>query len=508
MAVINPMLNQPIDPFFQEQLEEERRYREAQEQRRREERREDFIFQEQLRNRAAQERLEMQLESQRKASRRNTKMQRKFRQEDLKAQRRRGRRDSQAMAGELPFLNDKISSLNDQLAKLDQEILVSQPGGKVPDDALKRTMDFNRRFLREYGIEEQFRNAFRGSEMMLQNTASMQRALMQLAQTGAEDSPSALAAQNYAIKVDEEKRTIAQTDDRIRSRYSRLVTEKDSLIKRQGFILQNVGPGDLNDFYQSGIGDPQSAYSDYDQAMVPIATTQDMYDFLEQEQGGGDELSVNERAERDFAMGRGGDFSQGNLDTAFSFITESEDLLGNLDTDEDSIEAFQRALDAPASSQEDKLRQLDLLNEEIEKEIANANQAYAEDYKDQAGDMFHLGDIPGPVDDIIKIVSPAARQWAELDPSPRQLEDRRQRKIGALSHMQAFLMQKKREVMDNPSLYNRSIEGQGPSGDSLYLGGDPSAPIQIDTSGAGQPNPYADQTFRVIDDPYDALADK
>ena len=124
---VTPVLNQPMDPFLQEQIEEQRRYKEAQDARRREENMQDFLIQQRLRDQSAQKRLEMELDARSKAAKRDTRMRRKFQQQDLEDQRKYAAMQSEQMAGELPMLREKIQQQQMRLMKMDNNLLISTP---------------------------------------------------------------------------------------------------------------------------------------------------------------------------------------------------------------------------------------------------------------------------------------------------------------------------------------------------------------------------------------------
>ena len=155
---VQPLLNSPMDPFAQQAMEEERRYKEAQQQMLREQRREDFQVEQGMRGEAAQERLAMELEARRKAAKKDLKMRRGFQVEDdetkrgyietdLANQRIYNLEQSNLMAGELPELREKIRAKGMQLSDLQNNILVDTLSPNSSQEALETTQRINEDFL-------------------------------------------------------------------------------------------------------------------------------------------------------------------------------------------------------------------------------------------------------------------------------------------------------------------------------------------------------------------------
>ena len=155
---VQPLLNSPMDPFAQQAMEEERRYKEAQQQMLRGQRREDFQVEQGMRGEAAQERLAMELEARRKAAKKDLKMRRGFQldddetkrgyaETDLANQRIYNLEQSNLMAGELPELREKIRAKGMQLSDLQNNILVDTLSPNSSQEALETTQRINEDFL-------------------------------------------------------------------------------------------------------------------------------------------------------------------------------------------------------------------------------------------------------------------------------------------------------------------------------------------------------------------------
>ena len=500
---VTPVLNQPIDPFLQEQLEEERRYKEAQDARRREEGIQDFAIEQALRNKYANERFDKDQASRLAWNKKSARMQRRFKEKDLEADRAYATEQSKLMAGELPSLRDKISAKQAQLMDLDRNLLVgdTSQGKAMNPEAYQRTVDFNERMLgviNSRGIPVSPPTANRGA--IMQSTNGFQSWLASA--VPAEQAGQILSL--YAREVDKEKQTIK--GGALAPKYAQLTSSMRQLMGREATILKAVEGGGID--YSAYDSAPPSGAA---QAGIMPATgpvTMDEQREVEQEMAKVG-LSGLEGSDLGDALHAGG---EANREEAYSGVAEMNDLWGNWDSGADNEEAFQNILASPATSIEQKNKQLQLEIDAIEEAEAALETQFQIDYKDAKEDWFHWG-IGSPMDD-----SPDTKQW---DPNVAEVEADYRAIKGAYGAMKQRLYQAmgghgadgraaRRSIIApagtpgpvgpaGPSGPQASLapgqvgpaspeqvaeyealltsQGSGPSGDSLYMGGDPHSPL-------------------------------
>jgi hypothetical protein len=122
-------------------------------------------------------------------------------------------------------------------------------------------------------------------------------------------------------------------------------------------------------------------------------------------------------------------FAQGdvNREAAYGFV-ENMHTPGFVSYPEQSNEAFQAILDAPASSPQEKMQQLQNEIAEIERREAELGKGFMENYSEAREDSFQFPGMPN------------------LDPSVEVLEKRRNEQMGAYGDLKRLIYQKMQEI--------------------------------------------------------------
>ena len=465
---VTPVLNQPMDPFLQEQIEEQRRYKEAQDARRREENMQDFLIQQRLRDQSAQKRLEMELDARSKAAKRDTRMRRKFQQQDLEDQRKYAAMQSEQMAGELPMLREKIQQQQMRLMKMDNNLLISTPQGKQLDKgAYDRTVAFNERFLATMqgaGITVQPPGGTRGQ--IMQSTSGFMNWILSSVPV---DQAQSIASQ-YQRAVDSEKQAIKSSPE-FANQYMSVNGTLRQLQGREAQILKAVQGGGVDyGAYDAGIMSGPTV-----PAFDPNASTgnQGIIDFFDSEEGpqsitSGTGVGMYDQAVQDFGVGSG---------TALEGIEEMNDVFGQYSTDSSVNQAFQNALDTADQFEDpnEAMGYLEILRERL-KESRSAQQTALGGRMQDAQDQ-------GFYDATIQAITPdgqfgrGVRNFMDAS-TPEDVRSYEQEQMGGYGQADAFILQKMQEVQNRINQQPATVQGRGQSGNALYMGGNPTAPIQ------------------------------
>ena len=371
---VQPLLNTPLDPFEQQRVAEERRYREAQLDKLRRNQMEDFQAQQAMRDESAQRRLQMQLDAQRRAERKRMKMQRGFAQEDLQAELKRGRQQSLAMAGEIPRLNELTSAKKDQLNNLQNSIFISDPVTGGDQNAANRTRTMIMNYAGQYDLPAPPPNVQTISDML--GYLSQQSA----AQPQNENFQEALRRfENHVIN---ERSRLLKYDRNLNSQYSALQSELSTLEQRRSAIISKVQGGDMPyDQYGSGVLEPGTPYT-----RVELPTPE------EQEQAiptgivaDPDPNNPNvQQTERDIAR----KFSESRYGEAFEDMAETFDFEGDSGTPEyldEMLETAKRTANPEAT--------IKGIEDRLALQYKAMRDAYDEEYDAADKDWMNWGDM-------------------------------------------------------------------------------------------------------------------
>lgn len=263
---VQPLLNTPTDPFEQQRVEEERRYREAQFEKLRQQKLRDYELEQRLRNDAAKERLQMELDARGasldkelrargKAGRRDLRMRDKFARAKLEDERNYGRQQSQAMAGEIPDLRLRIQTKRNQLRDLENSLLIGDPSVRVKDnDAYARTVAFNSRFLDSIRSGDGMQVLPAAPESALGSTQEMFKWLGSQSQNMGDNGQRVL--ENYLQMADQERTAIRS---RKSAEFDTVNTGLRQLQGRMDAIIKGTMGGDFDySAYDSGIMTPST----------------------------------------------------------------------------------------------------------------------------------------------------------------------------------------------------------------------------------------------------------
>ena len=463
---VTPVLNQPMDPFLQEQIEEQRRYKEAQDARRREENMQDFMIQQRLRDQSAQKRLEMELDARSKAAKRDTRMRRKFQKQDLEDQRNYAAMQSEQMAGELPMLREKIQQQQMRLMKMENNLLISTPQGKQLDKAAyDRTVGFNERFLTSMqgaGITVQPPGGTRGQVM--QSTSGFMNWLLNA--VPADQAQSIASQYTRAVETEKQAARAMQSD-----KFMAVQGTLRQLQQREAQILKAVQGGGIDySAYDAGIMSGPTV-----PAFDPNASTgnQGIVDFFDSEEGpqsitSGTGVGMYDQAVTDFGVGSG---------TALEGIEEMNDVFGKYSTDSSVNEAFQNALDTADQFEDpnEAMGYLQMLRERLEESKSAQQKALGERMQDAQDQGFYdafiqFGTSGGDY-------GPQMRNLMDAS-TPDDVRAMERGQMNAYGQADAFILQKMQEVQNRMNQQPATVQGRGQSGNALYMGGNPTAPIQ------------------------------
>ena len=375
---VQPLLNRPLDPFEQQRIAEERRYREAQLEKLRQAQMEDFQAQQAMRDESAMRRLQMQLDAQQKAARKRAKMQRGFAQQDMEAELERARLQSQAMAGEIPRLNELVSAKKNQLNDLQNSIFISDPTTGGDQNAANRTRTMILNFAGAYDLPT--------PPPQVQTISDMLGYLSQqaVAQPNNENIQEALG--RFETHVVSERNRLLKNDDNLRTQFSTLQTELSGLEQRRSTILSNVRGGDmLYDQYSSGVLDPGTPYT-----RIEPLTSEESDEVID------DLISptitpktndpeVNpEQTSRDIAN----IYGTGRSEEAFEPMAEAFDFEGDSGTES----AYDDMLKT-ASMTENPEATLNEVEDKLAMQYKAMRDAYQQEYDASRNDMFNFGDF-------------------------------------------------------------------------------------------------------------------
>ena len=396
---VNPLLNQPTDPFLQEQLEEQRRYDEQREARKRAEAIEDWSRKTQLdreyadsvrqdQREYADRRADLLYDRSREDRMSDLELQRDWRREDLetargydeqdaKRDRKRTKRQSGEMASELEPLRNELSSIENRRRQIINNLLVTSPGQQVPEAARKRTELFHNRILGELQRNHPTLNTnIPNRGVTMASTDGFKR---WVASEAARLNNPRLLSDYEAMESHERKRLEGNSE----ALYS-LAAQQQQLLKRQDTILQRVRGGgvDYSTFQNSataGITNTVDLSQGRDMATDPDGSTAAaeaarLQIQTDKGQGGLDDHKANVR--------QSFDLDDATFDEALSGLDEMGDAFGNWDSDQDNMNALNRMLNAPAASPQHKLAQLD----EIERRLDQREQDYKDQHKKDMAD--------------------------------------------------------------------------------------------------------------------------
>lgn len=375
---VQPLLNTPLDPFEQQRVAEERRYREAQLDKLRRNQMEDFQAQQAMRDESAQRRLQMQLDAQRRAERKRQKMQRGFAQEDLEAELERGRLQSQAMAGEIPRLNELASAKKNQLNDLQNSIFISDPVTGGDQNAANRTRTMIMNFAGQYDLPAPPPSVQTISDMLgyLGKQA--------VAQPNNENIQEALG--RFETHVVNERTRLLKNDRNLNSQFSALQSELSSLEQRRTAILSKVRGGDMPyDQYGSGVLEPGTPYTRVEPLTAPEseAALDDIINPTIKPDSGNPEVNP-EQASRDIAN----IYGTGNFSEAMEPMAEAFDYEGDSGTESAFDDMIQMA-----SQTENPESTLNEVEDQLAVQYKAMRDSYQQEYDDSRNDMFNFGDM-------------------------------------------------------------------------------------------------------------------
>ena len=412
---VEPLLNSPTDPFLQEQMEEQRRYTEAREQRRRGENITDWANKTKIAREYDQNVLEdrrqydeglaqQRYDTSRVDARADVEDKRRYDRKQARRTTRERDTASAELGAELPKIRDRLDMLNQEESRIKSSLLVEVPGEHHTNEAYEATTAFNRRavmFLRQTGARQGYVVPAlpQGQGSILASTQATMTWLSSLKQSDPALGQTLL--NDYQTLVDKEKQGLASSSARLIS----LNTSRGQLLKRQETILQRVGGGDVNyDAYDAGIGpNPNDQQVDYTN-LTPITDPAKAANEFEASDTGRLGLDSVGQAEAKYAQ------DTRNRGTAYSDVETMYDQTGNFwNADANRNEsnpivekAFERILNAPASSPQEKRRQLENEIKHIEAREAKLAATFGDDYAEAADDWFHFPNLFGtPMDPTV-----------------------------------------------------------------------------------------------------------
>lgn len=454
---VTPILNQPTDPFLQEQLEEQRRYDEQRGQRIRAEDAQDWASKQEINRHYADEAADRQrqwatqrqdvlydrgrddrqddLEQARDWRQDDLEQARGWQEDDLGAKRDWASSQSEQMATELPQIRDRIGGLQQREAAIRKNLLIKSPGGLTVDNAaLERTRNFNQRALgnlkKTYPglIPDTIPN--RGVVM-----ASTDAFLQYLASVPSSD-PVAITKlmSDYQREVATETAQLAANNKDLRG----IAIDQQQLLQRQSVILQRVEGGGVDyGAFQSGVGNAPA-----NQVAAPgginAANNPNLFTGAANPNGKPPILPGSAGLSQIDAAKHAAAFSADNMGTATSGPDEMGDAFGNWDSDADNNEAFEEMLNAPAATDHERLKNLDAIDQLLNDRDTAYGKQHTTDYKEADEDWFQFG--------IPSLGGKPALPGAKWDPSVDEVNALYEGQTNAVKVMRERVRAKREEV--------------------------------------------------------------
>lgn len=477
---VEPLLNHPTDPFLQEQIEEQRRYAEAQAQKRRG----DAITDWANRTKIEREYNRQVLEDQRRYNEEQAKnrydIQRGHALEDQRRERKWARKDknrsnrerdqaSAELGAELPKIRDRLDAINQEETRLKNSLIVDTPGERHTTEAYNNTSAFNRRalqHLKQMGV----RQGYVVTDPQNEGTAMSSTQGMMYHLSSISQNPPSLGQtllQDYQRIVDKEKQSLYDNNARLRM----LNTSRSQLINRQDAILQRTSGGDIDyDAFGAGIGpDPNATMVEYD-GLRPVSDPAEAADDFQVSNTGYSGLGAVDEAEAKYAQ------SAANREAAYSGVETMYDQMGNWSRSSDKGSpdnevdiAFERILNAPAASPAEKKQQLQNEIKEINRRMAALEATYQTDYDEATQDTWHVPNIFGTA----------------IDPTAEEVSDRYTSQETAFNVLKARIQEKINEIDQQQS----QMVGHGTMGPVNAPDLSPSTAPDMATPGLAPPPP-------------------
>jgi hypothetical protein len=453
---VEPLLNHPTDPFLQEQMEEQRRYTEAREQRRRGENITDWANKTKIDREYNRNVLEDRRQYDEGLAQQRYDTSRVDAQADIEDTRRYDRRTarrttrdrdtaSAELGEELPKIRDRLDMLNQEETRIKDSLLVQVPAEYHTREAMDATTAFNRRavmHLRQTGTRQGYVVPAlpQGQGSILASTYATMSWLSSLQQSDPALGQTLL--DDYQGLVDKEKQGLASSSARLIS----LNTSRGQLLKRQETILQRVGGGDVDyDAYDTGIGpDPNAQQVDYTN-LSAITDREGAADQFKASDTGYRGLDVASDAQATYAQ------SAGNRETAYSDVETMYDQTGNFwnadfnrNQSNPIVEkAFERILNAPASSPQEKIQQLKNELAEITRREAALTSTFKTDYTEASQDTWKVPNLFG----------------TPMDPTVDQEVEQHESQMGAFDALRQRIKGKIDEMEQQPQMVGNGTLG-------------------------------------------------